>query len=605
MLFEDLTFGIFKGDKIALVANNGAGKSSLMKILVGIEHPDSGTVVIRDGIRVGYLAQDPAYPDKATIQECINEAHAPVIEVIKDYQMSLEHGDVSAQSHASAKMDLMNAWDYDRDLQGYLTKFGIHDTGLKISSMSGGQRKRLAVALALADKPDLLIMDEPTNHLDIAMIEWLEKHLANDSTTLFMVTHDRYFLDTVCNQILELADGKLYRHKGNYAYFLEKRAEREAIFDKSIDKANKLLKQELEWMRRMPQARTTKAKSRIDAFYDLEKTVAGKRSKDQLSLDVKMSRVGGKILELKVIRKGYENLKLIDGFTYTFKKGDRVGIVGPNGIGKSTLLNLMIGAEKPDSGKVNIGQTTVFGYYHQDGIKINPSERIIDVLKNVAENIVMADGQKVSASQFLTHFMFPPKVQYKPVEKLSGGEQRRLHLLTVIIKNPNFLILDEPTNDLDLLTLNKLEEFLENYTGCLVLVSHDRYFMDKLVDHLFIFEGDGKIRGYNGTYTEYRLSHRAVLAGKGGPTRETVTAPDSKRVDTIRRPSNREKNEFRKLEREITALEEEKSAIEATLARGSIEVDEIEALSSRIAVVIEDIEAKTDRWMELAELFEK
>ena len=583
-LFEDLTFGIFKGNKMALVANNGAGKSSLIKILAGMEDADGGQITVMDSVRLGYLPQDPAYEPHASIQDCIDQAHGEVLNVIKSYYHALEQEDPTALASASAQMDLFNAWDYDRDLKAYLTRFAIHDTSMKILSLSGGQQKRLALALALADRPDLLIMDEPTNHLDIEMIEWLEKHLAQASITLFMVTHDRYFLDTVCNQILELSDGKLYRHDGNYAYFLEKKAEREMVFDKSIEKANKLLKQELEWMRRMPQARTTKAKSRIDAFYALEDQVAGKRTKDRLALDVKMSRVGGKILELKVIRKSYGDLNLIDGFSYTFKKGDRVGIVGANGVGKSTLLNIMIGNEKPDSGKVNVGQTTVFGHYSQQGITINPNERIIDVLKNVAENIVMANGQKVSASQFLTHFMFPPKMQYKPVEKLSGGEQRRLHLLTVLIKNPNFLILDEPTNDLDLLTLNKLEEFLHAYRGCLILVSHDRYFMDKLVDHLFIFEGSGKIRGFNGTYTEYRLK-KGEVQKKSNPSKAIESS--STTVESARqRPSKKQKNEFRKLEREIEALELQKSEIEHFLSQSDLNLVEIQEKSANMAVIM-------------------
>ena len=602
LLFQNLTFSITKGDKIALVANNGAGKSSLIKIIAGVESPDEGGVSMRQGLRVGYLAQDPQFAEDWTIQACIEKAHAKVLKVIHDYYAALSQTDLTRQEDTAALMDHVGGWDYDRDLKAFLTRFGIHDTSLLVGQLSGGQKKRLAVAMALADKPELLIMDEPTNHLDIAMIEWLEKHLDQSNMSIFMVTHDRYFLDTVCNQILELADGKLYRHHGNYAYFLEKRVEREAIFDRGIVKANRLMKRELEWMRRTPQARTTKAKSRIGAFHELKEEATGKKSTDHLHLDVRMSRVGGKILELKVIRKSYGDRKLLDGFTYTFRKGDRVGIVGANGVGKSTLLNIMVGADQPDSGKVNVGQTTVFGYYHQDGLRIKPHMRIIDVLKNIAEHIVMSDGKKVSASQFLTHFMFPPKVQYKPVEKLSGGERRRLHLLTVLIKNPNFLILDEPTNDLDILTLNKLEEFLENYAGCLVLVSHDRYFMDKLVDHLFVFQGDGKIQGYNGTYTEYRLSHPSPLnAAISSGEKDANEKPRPK--ESVRRPSNREKNEFRKLEREIEQLEKEKSDIELALSGTNAQVSEIQELSHRIGEIIQLIESKTQRWMELAELF--
>ena len=605
VLFEDLTFGIHKGDKIALVANNGAGKSSLLKVLCRLEPPDEGQIIIRESVRLGYLPQDPGFSDTHTIAECIADAHQEIRTIVETYERALQEGDQKLIASSSTAMEVHNAWDYDRDLQSYLTRFGIHDTTLKIESLSGGQQKRLALALTLADKPDLLVMDEPTNHLDIAMIEWMEKHLSSAAITLFMVTHDRYFLDEVCNHIFELHEGKLYQHKGNYAYFLEKRAEREMIFDRVQEKAIKLLKQEIEWMRRMPQARTTKAKSRIDAFYELSDKASGRRRVDHLDLQIKMSRVGGKILELKNIHKSFGPLQLIKGFSYTFKKGDRVGIVGQNGVGKSTLLNIIMGLEKPDTGKINIGETTVFGYYHQDGLRVKESERIIDVVKNVAENIVMAGGTKVSASQFLQHFMFPPSVQYKPVSKLSGGEKRRLHLLMVLIKNPNFLILDEPTNDLDLLTLNKLEEFLQHYPGCLILVSHDRYFMDKLVDHLFIFTGDGSIRGYNDTYSSYRSANpleitAPVITSKQGKSDISFTGTSEKK----KRPSNREKNEFRKIEREINQMETRKLEIENTLSDPGLPMTTIEELSAEMAQILGQIEAKTERWMELADLFE-
>ena len=607
-LFSDLTFTIQKGDKIALIASNGAGKSTLLKILGIVEQPDEGDIYIKDDLRVGFLDQDPSFESELTIDQLIHKLHVHVHEAIASYEKALtqQSEDFTTESQkalevASLRMDMLNAYDYDRTLKSYLTRFKIDDLNLLVGSLSGGQKKRLAIALALADQPDLLILDEPTNHLDIEMIEWLENHLTQSSITLFMVTHDRYFLDSVCNLMLELHDGKLYRHQGNYAYFLEKRAEREAVFDREMDKVNAALKKELEWMKRTPQARTTKAKSRIDAYYGLEEKAGGRTQKQELNLQIKLTRIGGKILELKHVNKAYDDVVILKDFTYIFKKGDRVGIVGPNGVGKSTLLNLMTGKETQDSGKINRGETVVFGYYTQRGIHVSDDKRVIDVLKDIAEYIQLANGSKLSASQFLEFFMFPPEMQYKPVHKLSGGEKRRLYLLTVLIKNPNFLILDEPTNDLDLLTLNKLEEFLEGYGGCLVLVSHDRYFMDQLVDHLFIFEGNGKIRDYNDTYSAYRMTD----LNDGAITVSKVSDKDrSKGVAVDKsRPSNKEKNEFRKLEREIDALEKEKVGLEQSLTNAELPLDEINKLSSRIGNLMTAIEQKTERWMELADKF--
>lgn len=607
-LFSDLTFTIQKGDKIALIASNGAGKSTLLKILGSVEQPDEGDIYIKDDLRVGFLDQDPSFESELTIDQLIHKLHVHVHEAIASYEKALaqQSEDFTTESQkalevASLRMDMLNAYDYDRTLKSYLTRFKIDDLNLLVGSLSGGQKKRLAIALALADQPDLLILDEPTNHLDIEMIEWLENHLTQSSITLFMVTHDRYFLDSVCNLMLELHDGKLYRHQGNYAYFLEKRAEREAVFDREMDKVNAALKKELEWMKRTPQARTTKAKSRIDAYYGLEEKAGGRTQKQELNLQIKLTRIGGKILELKHVNKAYDDVVILKDFTYIFKKGDRVGIVGPNGVGKSTLLNLMTGKETQDSGKINRGETVVFGYYTQRGIHVSDDKRVIDVLKDIAEYIQLANGSKLSASQFLEFFMFPPEMQYKPVHKLSGGEKRRLYLLTVLIKNPNFLILDEPTNDLDLLTLNKLEEFLEGYGGCLVLVSHDRYFMDQLVDHLFIFEGNGKIRDYNDTYSAYRMTD----LNDGAITVSKVSDKDrSKGVAVDKsRPSNKEKNEFRKLEREIDELEKEKVELEQSLTNAELPLDEINKLSSRIGNLMTAIEQKTERWMELADKF--
>jgi len=511
ILFEGLNFGLNQGDKMALIANNGTGKSSMIKIIAGKDHQDEGTVTIRKNLKVGYLSQDPDFDFNLTVEELIKTNKSEVSLLIKQYEEALiaqsENDNSQNQNNLENLTDLMNeknAWDYERRIKQILSKFNIVDLDQKVEGLSGGQKKRLSLALLLIDEPDLLLLDEPTNHLDIDMIEWLEKFLQQQKITLLMVTHDRYFLDRVCNQILELEDGDLFHHKGNYNYFLEKREERVAAMDTEVSKANKLMKKELDWMRRQPKARTTKSKARISNFDNIKQKAQSKGIKQEIVLDVKMNRIGGKILELKKVHKSYGDLKILDGFDYTFNKGDRIGIIGKNGVGKTTFLNLLTQLETADSGKINVGETIIYGYFSQEGIQIKDDKRVIDVLKDIAEVIEMADGKKLTASQLLTYFMFPPKSQHTFVSKLSGGEKRRLYLLTVLIKNPNFLILDEPTNDLDLLTLNKLEEFLSQFQGCLIIVSHDRYFMDKLCNHLFIFEGEGKIKDVYTSYSEYR-----------------------------------------------------------------------------------------------------
>ena len=616
VLFENISFGLDKGDKIALIANNGTGKSSMLKILTGRDVGDSGTVVLRDGIKVGFLEQEPALDENLTINELIREGNSEILSVIRDYEQALEAQteDYNDDTHkafelASERMDRTDAWDYERRLKELLSRFNITDLEQNIGTLSGGQRKRLALALVLLDSPDILLLDEPTNHHDIEMIEWLERFLQLASVTLLMVTHDRYFLDRVCNLILEMSDGKLFYHKGNYEYFLRKKAERQEVEKTETDKARQLMKKELEWMRRMPQARTTKSKARIDAFYETKERATGKKASPELKLDVKMSRVGGKILELESVKKSYGDIKIVEDFSYVFKKGERIGIIGKNGVGKSSFLNILTGKEQPDGGKVDKGQTISFGYYSQEGIRIEEDKRVIDTLKDIAEVIELGNGSRLSASQFLNYFMFTPDMQFTPVSKLSGGEKRRLYLLTVLIKNPNFLILDEPTNDLDLLTLNKLEDFLMNFKGCLILVSHDRYFLDKLSDHLFIFEGEGRIKDFYGSYTKYRIKKEELENEKRKEkAKEKKIAKNESKVkpkQTGKKLTYKEQKEYEALELEIEELEIEKSELEAEISSGINDFEKLNELSSRIAGILSDIDDKTMRWIELSEKMDK
>ena len=606
VLFEGLTFGLGKGDKMALIANNGTGKTSLLKIIADKDVPNNGKVTLRKGIRIGYLEQQPDFNEDLSIKELIHSTHSEVMKCIHEYEaaldaQSLEYNNqtIDRFEKASTLMDELNGWDYDRRIKQVLSQFNINDLSQKISNLSGGQKKRLALSMLLIDEPELLLLDEPTNHLDVAMIEWLEKHLQQQKITLLMVTHDRYFLDRVCNHILELEGGCLYHHKGNYSYFLEKRAQREAAFDTEISKAGKLMKKELEWIRRSPKARTTKSKSRINQFEKISEKANSKKVKQELNLEVKMSRVGGKILELKKVYKSYDEIAILKGFDYTFKKGERIGVIGENGVGKSTFLNIISGQEHADSGKVNTGETIVFGYFTQAGMLLKDDKRVIEVLKDIADVIVMADGKKVSASQMLQHFMFSPEMQYTYVSKLSGGEKRRLYLLTVLMKNPNFLILDEPTNDLDLLTLNKLEEFLLQYKGCLMLVSHDRYFMDKLVDHLFVFKGDGIVEDHYCNYTDYRKK----ASKKEKQEKKTQHNQNTDRSDVANKKlSFKEKYEYEQLELEIEQLEKEKKQLEVELADPELEYDYMMKKSSRMGELIELIDEKSFRWLELDEL---
>ena len=615
ILFENISLGLHKGDKTALIANNGTGKSTLLKIVAGVEEADEGNVVLRNGIKIGYLPQEPVFDKSLTVNEIITGSHSEVLNVISEYQEVLqlqsENSTKEVQrlfDEVTSEMDNLRAWDYERRLKQLLTKFSITRLQQKISTLSGGQKKRLALALTLLDEPDILLLDEPTNHLDIEMIEWLEKYLRQSNVTLFMVTHDRYFLDRICNHIVEMTDGTIYNHQGNYAYFLQKKAEREEVQSVEIEKAKKLMKKELEWMRRQPKARTSKSKARIDSFYDIKKKASSGVKDQELMLDTISRRMGGKILEVRSLSKSYGDIKIVNDFEYTFKKGERIGIIGKNGSGKSSFLNLLAGLEPADSGTVVMGDTIVYGYYKQDGLShLRNDQKVIDVVKDIAEVIETSKGNSMTASQFLNYFMFPPEMQHALVANLSGGEKRRLYLLTVLIKNPNFLILDEPTNDLDLITIYKLEEFLMNYKGCLLLVSHDRYFLDKLSDHLFIFKGDGEIKDFYGPYKEYRqkmLEEEKEQKELKNIRKRELAANYTEKKPVKTKLSYKEQKEYEQLMEEIENLEQRKADIEKELTTEISDYEKLQKLSEEIKLIIESIDEKTMRWMELEEMKE-
>lgn len=612
-LFEGITFGISRGDKTALVAQNGTGKSTLLKILSGNETQDGGKVMVSNGLRIGYLEQEPELDPALSIREYISLGNSDVIRIVQRYEESVnaqaEYYNEQTQDafmKATAAMDAANAWDYEQRMEQILSKLNIANLNQSISSLSGGERKRVALAFVLLDDPDLLILDEPTNHLDIDMIEWLEEYLAGSKVTLFMVTHDRYFLDRVCNHILEMEGGKLYHHKGNYSYFLQKKAEREEVERTEVAKAGQLMKKELDWMRRQPKARTTKSKSRIDAFYDTKEKASQTKTDQEMELSVSMRRIGGQILELEKISKSYGDLVILDSFTYSFKRGEKIGVIGKNGVGKSTFLKIVTGEEKADEGEIKTGATIEVGHYRQKGIEVDEEKRVIDVIKDIASVIELADGKQISASQFLEHFMFTPEMQYTPIHKLSGGEKRRIGLMMVLIKNPNFLILDEPTNDLDLTTLQKLEEFLSGFGGCLIIVSHDRFFMDRLVDHYFIFEGDGVIKDHHGTFMEYRDLQAEELSAqkkesKSNEKKSVSGTSKPKQSEEVKKLSFQERKEFQKLEKEISDLEKEKSEIEKALSGGKLSATEVRDHSERYGELTESLDEKTMIWLEMAE----
>lgn len=612
VLFEGLTFGISKGDKTALIAKNGTGKSTLLKILAGKDQPDSGEVMVQNGVSIGFLEQEPALDPSKTIREFILQGDSETIRIVNEYREATraqaENFNPETQKafeKAASAMEAAGAWDYEQRMEQILDILNIRDLDQSISTLSGGERKRVALAFVLLDNPDLLILDEPTNHLDVEMIEWLEDYLIRTNVTLLMVTHDRYFLDRVCNHILELEGGKLYHHQGNYQYFLQKRAERLEIEEVQRAKANQLYKKELEWMRRGPKARTSKSKSRIDAFYETKKRAEDKPEESEIKLEANMARMGKKILEVKNVEKRYDDLVILDDFSYSFSRGERIGIIGKNGVGKSTFLKILMDKEPVDSGRVIKGETIVFGHYRQEGINIDDSKRVIDILKEVALVVKMADGSEVTASQFLEHFMFTPEMQYTPAAKLSGGEKRRLGLMMTLMKNPNFLILDEPTNDLDLDTLQKLEDFLMNFGGCLIVVSHDRFFMDKLVDHYFVFEGGGEIHDHHGTYTEYREEKLAEEQQKKKKQKKGDTSQHKKKssgsTEKKKGLSYIENREFNKLEKEIEKLERKKKNVESEMNSGNKGYEELEELSDKFSKIDDEIDDKTMRWMELAE----
>jgi ATP-binding cassette subfamily F protein uup len=624
-LFKNLSFHIEEGDKIALVARNGSGKSTLLKILAGKETADEGKVWIHKDVDIALFEQEPSFHEENSILENIFDHDHPIINAIKEYEWASEarpteqpfgrENDTEKLSNALIKMDELGAWDFDAKVKQVLGKLNIHQLNQPVKNLSGGQRKRAALARTLIDigfehKHILLIMDEPTNHLDVEMVEWLEHYLNKENVTLLMVTHDRYFLDSVCEEIWEMEGSNLYVYKGDYENFLEKKMERVESETASIDKARNAYRKELEWMRKQPRARTTKSKSRQDNFYEIEKKAKQKIEEAQLQLQMKMNRLGGKVVELKKVYKKYDEKIILKGFDYTFKKGERIGIVGKNGVGKSTFINILQGIEKPDSGKINIGETVIFGNYSQQGLQVKEDMRVIEFVKNIAESFPLASGGSLSASQFLNLFLFPPDQQYTYISSLSGGEKRRLHLLSILFRNPNFLILDEPTNDLDLPTLGVLENFLSEFAGCLLIVSHDRYFMDRLIDHLFVFEGDGVIKDFPGNYSQYRLS----LEEKTKDTNETDPQEATKNQKPItsnqkpetanskRRLSYKEKREFDLLEKEIADLNLEKENISQKFTEGNLPYEELQQLSQRMGEISSLLDAKELRWLELSEM---
>ncbi|HIP35681.1 MAG TPA: ABC transporter ATP-binding protein [Crocinitomix sp.] len=606
VLFKDVTFGINQGDKVAIVAKNGNGKSTLLKIICGLEDKDSGNVIFRNGIRVDYLEQAENFKDNLSVFEEVLATDTAQAKAIAMYNKAmLNSEDMDLYEQAFEQMNRTNAWDYEVKVNQILSQLKLDDKHKKINELSGGQKKRLALAKILINEPDIMILDEPTNHLDLDMIEWLESFLSQSKSTIIMVTHDRYFLEVVCNTIIELEDQTIYKYNGNFSYYLEKKSERQEILAATIGKAKNLMRKELEWIRRQPKARGTKQKARKDAFKDVKEIATQKVKEDKLEIKVQMNRLGSKIVEIHKLGKSYGSNVLIDNFDYNFKRGEKIGIVGNNGTGKSTFLNMLVGKEQPSKGKIIVGETVVMGYYHQDGLKFDEDKKVIDIIRDIADHIPLTKGHKLSAANFLEMFLFPKNMHYDFVYKLSGGEKKRLYLMTILMKNPNFLILDEPTNDLDIFILSVLEDYLSNFEGCLIIVSHDRYFLDKIVDHTFYFEGNGKIKDILGNYTTYRQ----LLKDKQSQQRKLDKAIKNKeKTDLIvdqpkekTKLSYKEKIEFEQLEKEITALEKENAKIVNQLNDGITETEKIKALSLRMSEIAKLLEEKENRWLELSE----
>ena len=603
LLFENITFGIGKNQKVALIAKNGMGKSTLLRIIAGKDSADTGTVIFRNDISIGILDQDPELnPENYVFEEVFNSEN-PTLKLIKTYEQAVKDNDTSALEELIPQMDALAAWDYDTQVKQILSELKVDKYSLRIKELSGGQRKRVGLAKILISNPDFLILDEPTNHLDVEMTEWLEEYLEKTNATLLMVTHDRYFLDRVCDKIIEIDDFGLFAYEGNYSYYLEKRNERIEARNASIDKAKNLLRTEQEWMRRMPQARGHKAKYRIDNFYKIKEVASQNTTEQQLELDIKGQRLGKKILELEHVNKSYGNFRVLRDFSYKFIRGEKIGIIGKNGVGKSTFLNIITRQIEPDSGTIEIGETVVYGYYKQDGISFKEDDRPIDIVKNISEKIDLGNGRVMSASQFLEYFLFPDKLQYSLVAKLSGGERRRLYLLTVLMSNPNFLILDEPTNDLDIMTLNVLEDYLKSFQGCLIIVSHDRFFTDKVVDRVFAFEGNGVVKDFPGNYTQYKnKKEEEELLRKQEEKKIPATPKPVREKEKIRKLTFKERQEMQQLESDMENLNTEKTTLETALNSGTLDTNELVKSSQRIAEIIDLLDEKEMRWLELSEI---
>ena len=603
-LFSGISFTVEERKRIGLIARNGKGKSTLLKIVAGDEPADEGKITLRNGLRVGYLEQEPDFDGNLTVIEACLQRNSEKAQLIARYEQAMQAGDTAALQPLMEEMDRLDAWDYEHRAKQVLDKLKITRFNQPVGELSGGQKKRIALAAVLIEQPDLMILDEPTNHLDMAMVEWLEEYLSRLSGSLLMVTHDRYFLDNVCNEIIEIDDNTIYRYKGNYSYFLQRREERLQNKAAETARARNLLRKELDWMRRQPQARAHKAKYRIDAFYKLEEKAAAMRDDSKVSLEVKAQYIGNKIFVMKALSKAFPGKVITKDFYYTFARYEKLGIVGNNGTGKSTFIKMLLGKVPQDSGTIEVGETVKWGYYSQDGLAFNEQMKVIDVVKNIAE-VIPVGNKMYTASQFLQHFLFAPEKQYSYVYKLSGGEKRRLYLCTVLMSNPNFLVLDEPTNDLDIETLQVLEEYLSEFKGCVIVVSHDRYFMDKVVDHIFVFNGDGEIKDFPGNYTEYRDwrdEERATAAKEAAAqAAKTTPAKQSHRTEEKRKLTFKEKREYEALETEIFQLEEEKAAIEEAMSSGTLSTADLLEKSARIQQVLELIDEKTMRWLELSE----